>query len=86
MCECSYDDIKLIDSNIFDGSFVLTFDAHVIEEKKDLTEKFKTKDLDEKYKYRSPKGNSVDIFAADRRAKENNEIDIDNMSETTFKL
>jgi hypothetical protein len=86
MCECSYDDIKLIDSNIFDGSFVLTFDAHVIEEKKDLTEKFKTKDLDEKYKYRSPKGNTVDIFAADRRAKENNEIDIDNMSETTFKL
>lgn len=84
-CEFSYDDIKMVDINVFDGSFVLTFDANVVVEGKDMSEKFKTKELDEKYKYHAPKGDAIDIFAAEREAKKK-DIDLNNMSNTTFTL
>ena len=83
-----YDDVKPIEINVFDGNFVITFDCHIVEDGKDITEKFKTKELDEKYKYQAPKNGPIDIMAADRRAKrdENKEIDTNNLGTTTFKL
>lgn len=85
-CEYSYDDIKMVDINVFDGSFVLTFDANVILEGKDLSEKFKTSELDEKYKYHAPKSDTIDIFTAERHVNDKNEINLNNMSGTTFTL
>jgi len=83
-----YDDVKPLEINVFDGNFVITFDCHIVEDGKDITEKFKTKELDEKYKYQAPKNGPIDIMAAERRAKkdENKEIDTDNLGTTTFKL
>ena len=83
-----YDDIKPLEMNVFDGNFVITFDCHIVENGTDITEKFKTKDLDEKYKYKAPKEGGVSIMAAERRAKEDEkkEIDTENMGATTFKL
>ena len=83
-----YDDVKPLEINVFDGNFVITFDCHIVEDGKDITEKFRTKDLDEKYKYQAPKNGPTDIMAASRRAEkeENKEIDTDNLGSTTFKL
>ena len=90
ICSFSYDDIKPVDINVFDGSFVVTFDCHVIEEKKDLAEKFKTKELDEKYAEEAPKKNTTDIFAINRReerqAKKKKEIDLENMGDSSIKI
>ena len=83
-----YDDGKPLEINVFDGNFVITFDCHIVEDGKDITEKFKTKELDEKYRYQAPKDGPIDIMAASRRSKkeENKEIDTDNIGSTTFKL
>lgn len=88
MCEFKYDDIKLIDIVMYDGSFVLVFDAHIVYDGIDLVKKYRTKELDEKYKYQSPKIDGVGIEAAARRAKkdENNEIDFGNIGDTTINL
>lgn len=87
-CDYSYNDIKMVDINVFDGSFVATFDANVISEGKDLSEKFKTKELDEKYAEQAPKKNTTDLFAIKRKIekKENNEIDLNNIENTTIKI
>lgn len=87
-CEYSYDDIKMVDINVFDGSFVLTFDANVVVEGKDLSEKFKTKELDEKYAEQAPKKNTTDLFAIKRKVEksEKKDIDFNNVENTTIKL
>lgn len=85
-CKYEYSNPQLVDVNIFDGSFVLTFDACVVVEGEDLSEKFKTKELDEKYKYNAPKSNTIDLFTAKRHVNDKNEVDINNMSGTTLKL
>lgn len=89
-CSFSYDDVKPVDINVFNGSFVVTFDCHVIEEKKDLAAKFKTKELDEKYAEEAPKKNTTDIFAINRReerqAKKKKEIDLENMGDSSIKI
>jgi hypothetical protein len=85
-----YNDIKFIGIDIFDGSFVLSFDCNIVEDGKDLTEKFKTKELDEKYKSESQKHDVVEIFTYSRKMerdeKKKNDIDINNLSNTTFKI
>ena len=83
-----YDDMKPIEINVFDGSFVITFDCHIVEDGMDVTEKFKTKELDEKYESKAAKDTGVNIFAAERRAKadEKKEIDLNNINGTTMKL
>lgn len=90
VCLFKYNDIKFIGIDIFDGSFVLSFDCNIVEDGKDLTEKFKTKELDEKYKSESQKHDVVDIFTYSRKMerdeKKKNDIDINNLSNTTFKI
>ena len=88
MFEFEYDDPHMVDMNLFDGSFVLTFDCHVVKNGVDLTQKYRTKALDEKYKYQAPKENGVSIMAAERRVKkdEKKEIDLDNIGNTTINL
>ena len=86
MFEFKYDDIEFKSIALYDGSFVLSFDCNIVEDGFDLTAKYKTKELDEKYKYEAPKGDGIDIFAADRRAKRDNKLDMDDMSPATFKL
>ena len=90
VCHFKYDDIKFIGADIFDGSFVLSFDCNVVENGTDLSEKFRTKELDEKYSNEDQKQDAVDIFAYARRSErmkeKNKEIDTDNLSNTTLKL
>lgn len=91
VCLFKYEVIDLIGINLFDGSFVLTYYCRIVEDGKDLTEKYKTKELDEKYLLEAPKSDKVDIFAYARKIerdkqKKNNEIDLDNLSTTKIKL
>ena len=79
----------LIGINIFDGSFVLTYYCDIIENGSDLTEKYKTKELDEKYAKEAPKRDDIDIFTYSRkmeRDKKNKEIDLENLSTNKLKL
>ena len=87
-CKYEYENPKLVDVNIFDGNFVLTFDACVIAEGEDLTAKYKTKELDEKYEKKATKKDTTNLFTAQRRAEteEKKEIDTENIGTTTFKL
>ena len=87
MCLFKYDDIKLVDMNVFDGSFVLTFDCNIVSDGSSVVEKYMTKEMDEKYKRMDPKSNAADIFAAQRRGEKlekQNEISIEN--NTVLKL
>ena len=90
VCHFKYDDIKFVGIDIFDGSFVITFNCNIIENGTDLSEKFKTKELDEKYKYESQKHDAVDIFTytrkINRKNNEDKEINVDNLGNTTLKL
>ena len=90
VCLFKYDDIKFIGADIFDGSFVLSFDCNIVNDGTDLTEKFKTKELDEKYSEESQKQEIVDVFAyarrEERKKEKNKEIDTDNLGNTTLKL
>lgn len=87
LCSFKYDDVTPSDINVFDGSFVLTFDCHIVEDGVDITAKYKTKELDEKYETKSAKSSSVDIFAAERRTKEEKkEINTNNIESTLIKL
>lgn len=91
MCFFKYDDVNFIGTNIFDGSFVLTFDCNIVNNGVDLTEKFKTKELDEKYKNESLKSDTVDLFTIsqklkDKDGKNNKEVNLNNLNTTTFKL
>ena len=89
ICLFKYNDIQFVGVNIFDGNFVFTFNCNVVEDGTDLTAKYRTKELDEKYASEAPKSESVDIFAASRRVnkeKEKKEFNFDNMGTTTLKL
>ena len=92
ICLFKYEVKDLIGINIFDGSFVLTYFCKIIENGKDLTEKYQTKELDEKYAMEAPKRDDIDIFTyarkieRDNKKKLNNNIDLDNLKSTTFKL
>lgn len=87
MCLFKYDDIKLVDINVFDGNFVFTFDCHIISNGDYIPEKYMTEEMDEKYKHMEAKKNSsLDLFgtldAMERREKKlqekQNEINLDN--------
>ena len=87
MCLFKYDDIKLVDINVFDGSFVLTFDCNIVSDGASIVDKYMTEEMDEKYKRMEPKSNAADIFAAQRRGEKlekQNEIRIEN--NTVIKL
>lgn len=91
VCLFKYIVIDLIGINIFDGSIVLTYLCDIVEDGKDLTEKFKTKELDEKYKTEAPKRDDIDIFTYTRKIerdknKKNNNLDLDNLGTTTLKI
>lgn len=80
VCLFKYDDIKPISINVFDGSFVITFDCNIVANGQYLAEKYMTKEMDEKYQNIEPKSNAVDIFALKRRhekLKENKKINLD---------
>lgn len=87
MCLFKYDDIVLVNINVFDGSFVFTFDCHIVSDGKSIVEKYMTEEMEEKYKELAPKSKAVDLFAGKRRNEkldeENNEI---NLGNTIIKL
>lgn len=90
VCLFKFDDIKYTEINVFDGSFVLTFDCNVVENGTDLAAKYKTKELDKKYTEQAPKKETTDITAILRRnqkeKKNNDGIDTENIGNATFKI
>lgn len=90
VCFFKYDDVEFIGTNIFDGSFVLTFNCKVVSDGKYLADKYITKELDEKYKNEEQKSDAVNIFALSRKMERDkakkNEIDVDNLNNTTLKI
>ena len=57
---------KLKDISIFDGNFVLKYDVNAYINGLDLTEKYKTKEMDEKYATNAPKGDTISLDLAER--------------------
>ena len=88
-CLFKYDDIHLVDIDIFDGNYVLVFDCNIVNDGTDMTERLKTKEVDEQYKMKSPKKDVIDIFTLKRRMdkeEKKGDIDTENLFSTTFKL
>ena len=88
-CLFKYDDTKLVDIDIFDGNYVLVFDCNIINDGTDMTEKLKTKEVDEQYKMNAPKKDAIDIFTLKRHLDNeegDRDVDVDNLSTTVFKL
>ena len=85
-----YNVLTLNNIDKYDGSIILTYVCDIVEDGKDLTEKYRTKELDEKYAKEASKKESVDIFAYERKIKRNStknkEIDIENLSTSTLKI
>ena len=75
LCHFSYTNPDLIGINKYDGSIVLTYVCEVVLDGKDLTEKYRTKELDEKYLMEAPKREDIDIFTYSRHLerKKNND-------------
>lgn len=82
----------LIGINEFDGNIVLTYFCNIINNGTDLTEKYKTKELDEKYAIEAPKKEIIDVFTYERKLKRDNEkntkneIDLNNLTNNTIKI
>ena len=87
-CLFKYDDVHFVDIDIFDGSYVLTFDCNTVNDGSDMTESLKKPEVDMQYKNKAPKKDAIDLFTLQRhiRSEETEEIDIENLSSTTFKL
>lgn len=86
ICLFKYDDIKPLYMNVFDGSFVITFDCNIVSNGKYIPEKYMTKEMDEKYKNNAPKKNEIgflDTPAIKRREEKQRKINLDT---NTFKL
>lgn len=87
MCLFKYNDVKLVDINVFDGSFVFTFDCNIISNGESVVEKYMTEEMNEKYKTLQPKNNTLDLMtgkgALERREEKLKEINLEN---TTIKL
>ena len=62
ICHFQYKVNELIGINIFDGNIVLSYICDVVYDGVDLTEKHKTKELDEKYAIEAPKRDDIDVF------------------------
>ena len=90
VCIFKYDDIKFLGINVFDGSFVLTFDCNVVEDGTDLTAKYRTEELDLKYENEEAKTDAIDVFTLLRHEKKKEEkeksVDVNNLTTTTLKL
>ena len=90
MCLFEFDDVKYTGIDVFDGSFVLTFDCNPVHNGKDLVEKFFTKEMDEKYKNNAPKSDTIDLFTLQRhinkKEEQKGEVDLDNLSSAEIKL
>ena len=82
MCLFRYEDTKLIDINVFDGSFVFTFDCKIVSDGKSIVDKYMTEEMEEKYRHLEPKSKAVDLFAGKRRNdkldENNGEINLEN--------
>ena len=77
VCHFKYNVNELIGINIYDGSIVLSYLCDIIYDGLDLSNKHKTKELDEKYKIEAPKKDGIDIFTYARHVeKKNNKIKI----------
>ncbi len=79
----TFSNIKYKKAVIFDGCFVLEFDANMTDE--DITAKYHMDSLDEKYKNKAPKKQTTDINAITRRI-EKEEEEKNNFETTTLKL
>lgn len=81
-----YNKLRFEGIHIFDGNFVLTFNANVISDGKDITEKYRIKEMDEKYKKKAPKKDAIDLFTLKRHIDEENDINDIDLGSTTLKL
>lgn len=62
---------KLKDISIFDGNFVLKYECDAIVNDVDLTEKYKTKEMDEKYNQKALKINALPFHYAEKIIENN---------------
>lgn len=61
-----YGNFKVIDISIFDGNYVIKYVVNAICDGFDLTTKYKTKEMDEKYEKKAPKSNIISMEMAEK--------------------
>lgn len=90
VCLFKYDDVHFKGVNVFDGNFVLSFDCNIVNDGTYIAEKYKTKELDEKYASEAPKRDNIDIFTLQRHLNkekgDKKDIDLGNLKNTPFSL
>ena len=64
VCLFKYDNLELVDINIFDGSYVLTFTGRIVSDGEYLAKKYETDELTAKYNEKAPKGDTVGMFVS----------------------
>jgi len=89
MCLFKYDDIKLVEINVFDGSFVFTFDCNIVSDGKSVVDKYMTEEMEEKYNKLEAKKSTIDLMYGrsilERREEKINGKEI-NLENTIIKI
>lgn len=75
LCEFSYKNIHFVGIDVYDGNFVIKFSANVVCDGNPVGEKYKTKELTEKYDKKAPKKDMIDVFTIARQAERKKEED-----------
>lgn len=80
-----FNKIKFIGINVFDGNFVLTFEASVAKNGEDIVEKYRVEGVDKKYQENAPKSDTIDLFTLKRHIDKENNDEV-NLDSTILKL
>lgn len=81
-----FDSMKFLGIDTFDGNFILRYEGKLVHDGFDITAKYRTKELDEKYLTNAPRdGKVIDMFTIERNLKKKEEKDAE-YNKTTIKL
>jgi hypothetical protein len=86
LCLFEYKNIVFKGIEVYDGNFILQFDADVVSDGTSITEKYHTKELDDKYLSNAPKKDAIDLFTLKRHIDKDENNDGLNLTKTTLKV
>lgn len=72
VCLFKYDNLKLIDINVFDGSYVLTFTGKIVCDGKYMADIYMTDEVTAKYSVKAPKSDTVGMFISSNNDNKGN--------------
>lgn len=86
LCLFEYKNIEFKGIEVYDGNFVLQFDADIVSDGINITEKYRTKELDDKYLSNAPKQDAIDLFTLKRHIDNEDDDNGLNLTKTTLKI